>query len=207
MAWIWFSPLMFVGYQHLATLLSNMSNLCHFFLALRILHVVDVFDRYDKDDSIKSAERTRRASASNSQIVYHLSEGRSIPDWKKFIKLKKQAGVDNFPWWVYYRSLLPLKVGQTDFLVGTFSNPEIVKRVSAGHVENCFDMHSSHEEADTRMILHAIFADQQFKEQKVKGRIVIIIKCSDTDVLVLCVHFFPKLESTEQMWFLIQSQM
>jgi hypothetical protein len=63
-------------------------------------------------------------------------------------------------------------------------------------------MHSSHEEADTRMILHAIFADQQFKEQKVKGRIVIIIKCSDTDVLVLCVHFFPKLESTEQMWFL-----
>ena len=95
--------------------------------------------------------------------------------------------------------LLPLKVGQTYFLVGTFSNLEIVKTVSAGYVENCFDMHSSHEEADTRMILHAIVADRQFKEQKVKGRI--IIKCSDTDVLVLFVHVFPNLESTEQMWF------
>ena len=56
--------------------------------------------------------------------------------------------------------------------------------------------------SDIRMILHAIFADQKFKEQKVKGRIDIIIKCSDTDVLVVCVHFFPKLEFTEQMWFL-----
>jgi hypothetical protein len=64
-------------------------------------------------------------------------------------------------------------------------------------------MHSSHEEADTRMILHAIFGVQQFKEQKVKGRI--IIKCSDTDVLVLFVHVFPNLESTEQMWFLTRT--
>jgi hypothetical protein len=72
--------------------------------------------------------------------------------------------------------LLPLKVGQAYFLVGTFSNPEIVKRVSAGHVENCFELHSSHEEADTRMILHALFADQKFKEQKVKGRIDIITR-------------------------------
>jgi hypothetical protein len=40
-------------------------------------------------------------------------------------------------------------------------------------------------------------------EQKMKGRI--IIKCSDTDLLVLCVHFFLKLKSTEQMWFLTET--
>ena len=47
------------------------------------------FDRYDKDESINLAEWTRWASASNSQIVYHLSEGRSISDWIKFISNSK----------------------------------------------------------------------------------------------------------------------
>ena len=87
--------------------------------------------------------------------------------------------------------LLPLKVDKTYFLVGTISNPEIVKRVSVSHVENCFDMHSSHEEADNRMILHVIFGDQQFKEQKVSER-------KNRRACSLCtLVFFPKFESTE----------
>ena len=52
--------------------------------------VVDVFDRYDKDNSIMSAERTRRASA-NSIPFYHLSDGRSIPDWKKLSQTQKTS--------------------------------------------------------------------------------------------------------------------
>jgi hypothetical protein len=36
------------------------------------------------------------------------------------------------------------------------------------------------EEADTIIILHALYADEQFGKSSVKGRI--IIKCSDTDV-------------------------
>jgi hypothetical protein len=38
--------------------------------------------------------------------------------------------------------------------------------------------------ADTIIIWHALYADEQFGKTSVKGRI--IIKCSDTDVLVLC---------------------
>ena len=167
--------------------------------------VVDVFDRYDKDNSIMSEERTRRASASNLQTVYHFTivlKGTQSQTGKSYHKLKIQASVDNFPWWVYITRpglpLLPLKVGQTYFLVGTFSNPEIVKRVSASHVEHCFDMHSSHEEADTRMVLHVIFGDQQFKEQKVSERKNHHQMFRHRRTCSLCtLVFFPKFESTE----------
>jgi len=57
---------------------------------------------------------------------------------------------------------------------------------------------STQEEADTRIILHALHADKQFGVSKVRGRIV--IKCSDTDVLVLCVHYFPRMLHTDQLW-------
>ena len=50
---------------------------------------------------------------------------------------------------------------------------------------------STHEEADTRMLLHVIHADRMFGEIRTKGRI--IVKSPDTDVLVLCVHYFPSL--------------
>jgi hypothetical protein len=44
------------------------------------------------------------------------------------------------------------------------------------------------------MLLHAIHADKVFV-----GRI--IIKSPDTDVLVLCVHYFSKLQHTQELWF------
>jgi hypothetical protein len=49
------------------------------------------------------------------------------------------------------------------------------------------------------MLLHAIHADKVFAEFGVKGRI--IIKSPDTDVLVLCVHYFSKLQHTQELWF------
>ena len=49
------------------------------------------------------------------------------------------------------------------------------------------------------MLLHAIHADKVFAESGVKGRI--IIKSPDTDVLVLCVHYFSKVQNTQELWF------
>lgn len=51
----------------------------------------------------------------------------------------------------------------------------------------------SHEEADTRMILHAVNASQQ-------GRKKIMVRTVDTDVLVLTIAYACNLEDTE-MWF------
>ena len=57
------------------------------------------------------------------------------------------------------------------------------------------DLFSIQEETDTIIILHALYADEQFGKSSVKGRI--IIKCSDTDVLVLCVHYYLRMQNTD----------
>jgi hypothetical protein len=49
------------------------------------------------------------------------------------------------------------------------------------------------------MLLHTIHADKVFAESGVKGRI--IIESPDSDVLVLCVHYFSKLQHTQELWF------
>ncbi|VDI26825.1 Hypothetical predicted protein [Mytilus galloprovincialis] len=88
-------------------------------------------------------------------------------------------------------------------LAGAFSNSEIVRQLSNEHVIDLPDLFCSHEEADTRILLHVIHSDKIFQLLNIWGRIK--VKCSDTDVHVLCVHYFKVLVSTEQMWFLTGS--
>ena len=49
------------------------------------------------------------------------------------------------------------------------------------------------------MILHAIHADKTFGESGIKGRS--IIKSPDKDVLILCIHYFPSMQNTQELWF------
>ena len=90
-----------------------------------------------------------------------------------------------------------MPVGQTLYLAGT--------KIASDQVTDCVDLFSIQEEADTRIIfiLHALHADEQFGKSSVKGRI--IINCSDTDVLVLCVHYYPRMQNTDQLWLLMGS--
>jgi hypothetical protein len=62
-----------------------------------------------------------------------------------------------------------------------------VNVVSDQEVFDCPDLYSTQEEADTRMILQALHADKRLKELGKQGRI--IIKTSDTDVIVLCIYY------------------
>ena len=78
-----------------------------------------------------------------------------------------------------------------------------MRQLSNEHVIDLPDLFCSHEEADTRILLHVIHSDKIFQPLNIRGRI--IVKCSDTDVLVLCVHYFTVYVSTEQMWFLTGS--
>jgi hypothetical protein len=66
-------------------------------------------------------------------------------------------------------------------------------------VSSCADLYCSHEEADTRMVLHAMHADKEFGRKNTKGRI--LVKSPDTDVFVLCLHFFPSMSNTKELWF------
>ena len=64
---------------------------------------------------------------------------------------------------------------------------------------DCSCLASTHEEADTRIILHALYSDKLYRENNVQGRIV--VKSPDTDVLVLLVHYFPKMKNPSELWF------
>ena len=185
--------------------LSNFGDLAIFYLKHMSMllqsaeTIVDVFDRYDLKDSIKSAERERRSQAAGGHRIYHVNEGSSIPDWKQFLSINrnKQELISFLGEFIskFVNANNPLPVGQTLYLAGTFRNPEVVKKIAGDQVTDFVDLFSIQEEADTIIILHALYADEQFGKSSVKGRI--IIKCSDTDVLVLCVHYYPRMQNTD----------
>ena len=126
---------------------SNFGDLAIFYLKhLSMLFqsaetIVDVFDRYDLKDSIKSAERERRSQAAGGHRIYHVNEGSSIPDWKKFMSnnRNKQELIsflgEFISKFVNADNLLP--VGQTLYLAGTFRNPVVVKKIAGDQVTDC----------------------------------------------------------------------
>ena len=75
----------------------------------------------------------------------------------------------------------------------------IAKKACRDGVSDCQELLCTHEEADTRMILHAIHADKTFGESGIKGRV--IVKSPDTDFLILCIHYFPSMQHTQDLWF------
>lgn len=167
--------------------------------------VVDIFDRYDVEQSIKSAERDRRCRAAKTTArTIHLIESRLIPDWKKFLGVtaNKQAllrFIGEFILCHHDEVYETLSVDDELYVAGVFSDPIFVKKITSSGISECQALYSSHEEADTRMILHATYADQTFGEKNIRGRI--IIQSPDTDVLVLAVHFFPTFKHTDELWF------
>lgn len=166
--------------------------------------VVGVFDRYDKKLSIKSAERDRRSSSFGDHKVFQLIDGRPIPDWKKFlgVNANKQAllkFLGDFVIRSHSQSSIVTSSDDELYLAGLFSDPSTTKNFTPSKVSDCPDLFSNHEEANTRMLLHAIHADARFGDMNVKGRI--IIKSPDTDVLLLCIHFFPSMRNTKELWF------
>ena len=113
--------------------LSNFGDLAIFYLKhlSMLFQSVDVFDRYDLKDSIKSAERERRSQAAGGHRIYHVNEGSSIPDWKKFLSnnRNKQELISFIGEFIskFVNADNPLPVEQTLYLAGTFRNLEVVK--------------------------------------------------------------------------------
>ena len=63
------------------------------------------------------------------------------------------------------------------------------------------ELSSTHEEADTRMLLHAMKADETFQRNGVSGHTV--VQATDTDVMVLLIHYYIKMKSTSEIWMRI----
>lgn len=77
-----------------------------------------------------------------------------------------------------------LEQGQNILLAGGFQDGTHVKRVNSQGSTNEEELYCTHEEADTRMVFHATSAIDTYQR--------VIIRCDDTDVLVLLMYYYSK---------------
>ena len=156
---------------------------------LGINMVVVVFDRYDQPHSIKNQERLRRGTTGTGPAVSHVITGsRTVPNYRSFLnsagnKASLAAFVCDF---LLAKSPRTLLEGQQLFLAGGFKDGQVVICVEKNRSFEALDLFSTHEEADTRLVLHATDIHLRKSHERV------IIRCDDTDVLVILLFYCSK---------------
>ena len=148
---------------------------------LGILSITIVFDRYDQEQSVKQNERLRRGLETGA--TYIIKGSRTVPNYRKFLqnpdnKAALAAFVSDY---VLSTGTAVLDEEQCIVLAGGFKNASSVKMTTRAGVSNLPNLFSSHEEADTRMLLHAVHLSSTCER--------ITVRCDDTDVLVLLLYY------------------
>ena len=147
------------------------------FLEGNIVQVVS--DRYDSTLSIKAGKRKRRGHTANSPEVCIYSKDQVLPRNMKAY-LANPNNKDNLNAFVLseLETLMPCKLdsSQTLVLSGGFVDHERVIALSKDSVKELYDLYSSQEEADNRLMLHIHDACTRF------GINTAIIWSPDTDV-------------------------
>lgn len=152
---------------------------------LCVSDVALVFDRYDKENSIKSMERKRRGGGEivSSHII---SGNRAVPNYKQFLKSTgNKASIAVFIcYYVEQNGPCRLTNGKSIILSGGYADGEVTKQVTRHGIACLNHLFSTHEEADTRMILHAADLCQESER--------LIVRADDTDVLVILLFYHAK---------------
>ena len=147
-----------------------------------------VGDRYPPV-SIKAVERCKRAD-SGSQASQIINEDQPVPkQWKKFLSNgdnKENLMVFIQKHWATksFQEFKNKKVFMTSWLscyVFEASNNQVLTREVP-------ELKSDHEEADTRMVLHAVHASSCHHD--------VIIQSPDTDVFIICMSVSRRLANT-----------
>lgn len=140
------------------------------------LHVI--FDRYDVDGSLKSSTRERRLGKQPA-IAYHITDTTDITNltMKRFLShVKTKKELTNY---------LANRILEKSLEIGRNVVVAWGCECRATH-RNMSHLASSHEEADTKLLLHAV-------EVTHKGASKINIHSPDTDVFVLALRRYPEL--------------
>ncbi|KAG1693201.1 hypothetical protein GQR58_007155 [Nymphon striatum] len=152
-----------------------------------------LFDRY-LDLSIKSGTRSKRSEAGKVKPIRRVISSKDVKlpsNFKSFLSLSEnKADLAAF----LSEAMVEMaeeKLNPTHELVVAGGFEDLLKVwISTDRSTDHFS--SNHEEADTRLILHAADASQQGYEQ-------CVLQCRDTDVLVLAVAHRDSLPS--ETWF------
>ena len=153
-----------------------------------------VFDRYDKEESIKEGERARRGSSSGYEVRIAGPSTRVPKKWITFIsnpRNKTNLKIFLSNTWVKMAQI-KLKPDEELVLAGCFEDSSESVLITRNEKRPMPHMFSNHEEADTRMLLHAQDCTQDHPW--------IVIQSPDTDVAILCVYFYNQI-SPQQLWF------
>ena len=160
---------------------------------------VDVlFDRYDVPNSIKSLERERRNQATAFEVRITNPNTPLPKQWDKFLadprnKRNLTEFLSNSWITLASSSLAPNQIFVTG---GGFHEIQLCKMVSRnpdlthGTVTNVEELFANHEEADTRMLLHASHAASTCNR--------VVIWSPDTDVSILMIQFSHVIDA--ELW-------
>ena len=138
-------------------------------------------DRYP-DVSIKGAERKKRA-VGDGPVFAIVSESQKVPsDWKKFLSVGKNKEHLLSFLSEQWRRIKPKDFpNDIKFLISeSFNCFSVTKIESQISIENVESLSCDHEEADTRLLLHAKHAADE-------GYTNAVIRTPDTDVVVMLV--------------------
>lgn len=147
--------------------------------------VTIVYDRYDNPQSIKCLERERRGNVKDRK-THHITSAGNVPNYRQYLQScgNKEAlclFVSNY---IISAASARLKDQDSIVLAGGFENGQEVRVVDHTGVRCLPELYSTQEEADTRMVLHAIRLSDKYQ--------TIIVKSDDTDVLVLLIYYVSR---------------
>ena len=159
---------------------------------LEAASVTVVSDRY-KDDSIKAARRKRRG-AGESTPCHQVNSNSQASHYRNFFKgsANKDAVAGFVSDSVATKAPARLPDNKIIVLVGGFADCNIVKSVTSVGTAVMENMSSTQEEADTRLMFHAIDLSKTCPR--------IIVHCNDTDILVLLLYYQNRGQLAEEVY-------
>ena len=144
-----------------------------------------VFDRY-RDETIKGTTRTRRSKT--ARPIRRLMEGRDVPlpkNWSNCLSLAdNKADLAHF----LSEELCSQAPVDKEIVVAGGFRDELEVKSSTGATD-LGPLKSTHEEADTRLVLHTVHS--QFH--------AVVLSSRDTDVLLLLVSHFQRMQC-QHLW-------
>ena len=181
---ITFSNLALVMLKKIVRIMKNRED--------QIDNVTLVFDRY-REISIKDIERNRRGATSISTQT-HIVGNREVHNYRNFLKSsgnkeRLAAFICDF---ICEKGGEALSYGKSITLAGGFSDGELVKKVETDSITDMEELYSNHEEADTRLLLHATYSAKDYSR--------VIVRCDDTDVLILLLYYYSRGELSEEVY-------
>ena len=140
---------------------------------------VDFVTGRHPDVSIKNCERSRRAAAGYQRIEIFSGDQETPRQWKKFLNCGSEAVVE-FLFKSWCQAVVHIAVPEVDVFLahGQFCHQLRYTNQAVPTVRPISELTCSHEEADTRLLLHANHAARS-------GWSDVIIKGPDTDVAII----------------------